>query len=48
MININESQISKNIGNTGRSSIWNEKRREIIHHSLEIVLKDIQLLESLK
>jgi hypothetical protein len=46
MISRKESQLSKNLGKTRRSSIWNRGRRGISHLSSEIVLRDNQLLES--
>jgi hypothetical protein len=44
MINIKEIPLSKKLGKTRRSTILNRGRREIIHHSLEIFLKDSHLL----
>jgi hypothetical protein len=48
MINIKESQLSKNLGNTRISTICNRGRRGLSHHSSETVLKENQLLESLE
>jgi hypothetical protein len=42
MIGTNESQLSKNIGNTRRSSRWNRGIRGIIHHFSETIFRDNQ------
>jgi hypothetical protein len=48
MINKNQGQLSKNLGKTKRSSRWIRGRREISHHSSEIILRASQLLENLE
>jgi hypothetical protein len=48
MINKNKGQLSKNIGKKKRSSRWIRGRRELSHHSSEIILRDNQLLENLE
>jgi hypothetical protein len=46
MIRKNQGQISKNLGKTRRNSRWIKGRRELSHHSSEIILRDNKLLES--
>jgi hypothetical protein len=48
MINKNKGQLSKNLGKTKINSRWIRGRRELSHHSLEIILRDNQLLENPK
>ena len=44
----NQVQISKNLGKTRRNSRWIKGRRELRHHSSEVILGDSQLIENLK
>jgi hypothetical protein len=46
MINKKQGQLTKNIGKTKRNSRWIRGRRELSHHSSEIILKDNQLLDN--
>jgi hypothetical protein len=46
MINKKQGQLSKNLGKTRRKSRWIRGRRELSHHSSEIILRDNQLLEN--
>jgi hypothetical protein len=48
MININQGQLSKNVGNTRINIRCNKGRRERSHHSSKIILRDNQLLENPK
>jgi hypothetical protein len=48
MINKKQGKISKSLGKTRINSRWIKGRRELNHHSLEIILKDNQLLENPK
>jgi hypothetical protein len=48
MIRKNQVQRSKNLGKTKRNSRWIRGRRDLSHHSLEIIHKDSKLLESLE
>jgi hypothetical protein len=42
----NKEELSKNLGNTKRNSRWIRGRRDLSHHSLEIILRDNQLIEN--
>jgi hypothetical protein len=46
MINIKEGQLSKKIGKTRRKARWKRGRRGLSNHSLEIILRDNQLLKN--
>jgi hypothetical protein len=46
MINKKQGQLSKNLGKTKRSSRWIRGRRDLSHHSSEIILRDNKLLEN--
>jgi hypothetical protein len=46
MIRKKQGQLSKNLGKTKRNSRWIRRRRELSHHSSEIILRDNQLLEN--
>jgi hypothetical protein len=46
MIRKKQGQLSKKLGKTKRGARWNRGRRELRHHSSEIILRDNQLLES--
>jgi hypothetical protein len=48
MISKKQGQLSKKLGKTKINSRWIRGRRELSHHSLEIILKDNQLLENLE
>jgi hypothetical protein len=48
MISRKQGQLSKNLGKTKRNSIWIRGRRDLSHHSSEIIHRDIKLLESLE
>jgi hypothetical protein len=48
MINKNKGQLSKKLGKIGINSRWIRGRKELSHHSLEIILRDRKLLENLK
>jgi hypothetical protein len=48
MINKNQGQLSKNLGNTKINLGWIRGRRDLSHHSLEIIHRDNKLLESLE
>jgi hypothetical protein len=48
MIRKKKGQLSKNLGNTKRNSRWIRGRRDLRHHSLEIIHRDKKLLESPK
>jgi hypothetical protein len=45
MISIKKSQLSKNLGKTKRNSRWIRGRRDLSHHSSEIIHRDNKLLE---
>jgi hypothetical protein len=45
MISRKQGQVSKNLGNTKRNSIWIKRRRGLSYHSSEIILWDNKLLE---
>jgi hypothetical protein len=45
MINRKKGQISKKIGKTKRNSRWIRRRRDLSHHSLEIIHRDNKILE---
>jgi hypothetical protein len=46
MRNKGEDQISKRLGKTKSKVRWNIGRRELNHHFLEILRKDIELFRS--
>jgi hypothetical protein len=48
MINMKEYQLSKNLERTKRKKGWNKGRRELSHHSSEIILRDNHLLKNPK
>jgi hypothetical protein len=48
MISKIQGQLSKNIGKTIINSRWIRGRREIIHHSSEIILRENQLTENVE
>jgi hypothetical protein len=45
MINKTQGQISKNLGKTKKNSRWIRGRRDLSHHSSEIIHRDNKLLE---
>jgi hypothetical protein len=46
MINKNQGHVSKRLGKTIRNSIWIRGRRELSHHSSEIIHKDRKCLKN--
>jgi hypothetical protein len=46
MIKKKKGQLSKNLGKTKRNSRWIRGRRDLNHHSSEIIHRDNKLLES--
>jgi hypothetical protein len=46
MIRKNQGQLSKKFGQTKINSRWIRGRRELSHHSSEIILRDNKLLEN--
>jgi hypothetical protein len=48
MINKKQGQLSKNLGKKRRNSRWIRARRELSHHSSEIILRDNQIPENPK
>jgi hypothetical protein len=46
MINRKQGQLSKKLRKTKINSRWIRGRRELSHHSSEIILRDSQLLEN--
>jgi len=48
MINKKQGQLSKKLGKTKRSSRWIKGRRDLSHHSSEIIHRDNKLLENLE
>jgi hypothetical protein len=48
MIRKKQGQLSKKLGKTKGNSRWIRRRREISHHSSEIILRDNQLIENPK
>jgi hypothetical protein len=46
MIRKNQGQLSKNLGKKKRNSRWIKGRRELSHHSSEIILRENQLIEN--
>jgi hypothetical protein len=48
MINKKKGQLSKKLRKTKINSKWIRGRRELSHHSSEIILRDNQLLENLE
>jgi hypothetical protein len=46
MIRKKQGQLSKDLGKTKRSSIWIRGRRDLSHHSSEIIHRENKLLEN--
>jgi hypothetical protein len=48
MISRNQGQLSKNLEKKKRNSRWIRGRRDLSHHSSEIIHRENKLLESLE